>query len=91
MTIRDVVDANEDQGEDQHARESLRAVLTEPLSSVELRSALDGEPGFRPELHARWRPARPATGRRVPTPGCTIAAPGQPSAYPAARRPTVTH
>lgn len=62
MTIRDVVDANEDQ----HAQESLRAVLTEQLSSVELRSALDGEPGFRPELHARLASEFGLSGWTIP-------------------------
>ncbi len=66
MAIRDMVDASEDQSEDQHAPESLRAVLTEQLSSVELRSALDGEPGFRPELHARLASEFGLSGWTIP-------------------------
>ena len=50
MAIRDPVDV----GKDQHAQhDSLRAILTDQLSSAELRRALDGEPGYHPELHAR--------------------------------------
>ena len=50
MAIRDSVDVSEDRPAQQ---ESLRAILTDQLSSAELRSALDGEPGYHPELHAR--------------------------------------
>jgi len=50
MTIRDSVDVSEDQ----HAQQdTLRVILTERLSSAELRRALDSEPGYDPELHAR--------------------------------------
>jgi alkylation response protein AidB-like acyl-CoA dehydrogenase len=50
MAIRDAVDLSEDQ----HAQhDNLRAILTDMLSSAELRSALDSEPGYQPELHAR--------------------------------------
>lgn len=50
MAIREPVDVSEDQ----HAQQdTLRAILTDQLSSAELRSALDSEPGYRPELHAR--------------------------------------
>src|SRR5579863_9930178 len=49
MAIQDTVDLSEDQ----HAEhDTLRAFLTARLSSAELREALDGEPGYRPELHA---------------------------------------
>jgi alkylation response protein AidB-like acyl-CoA dehydrogenase len=50
MTIRDAVDLSEDQ---QAEHDTLRAVLTGQLSSAELRAALDGEPGYRPELHTQ--------------------------------------
>jgi alkylation response protein AidB-like acyl-CoA dehydrogenase len=50
MTIRDSVDVSEDQTAQQ---DMLRAILSEQLSSVDLRSSLDGEAGYRPELHAR--------------------------------------
>jgi alkylation response protein AidB-like acyl-CoA dehydrogenase len=50
MAIQDSVELSEDQ----HAEhDTLRAVLTGQLSSAELRTALDGEPGYRPELHAQ--------------------------------------
>jgi alkylation response protein AidB-like acyl-CoA dehydrogenase len=50
MAMRDSVELSEDQ----HAQhDALRAILTDQLSSVELRSALNGETGYRPELHAR--------------------------------------
>ena len=50
MAIRDSVDLSEDQPAQQ---DTLRAVLTDQLSSAELRTALDTEPGFDPDLHAR--------------------------------------
>jgi alkylation response protein AidB-like acyl-CoA dehydrogenase len=50
MGIRDPVDLSEDQ----HARhDTLRAILTGQLPGAELRRALDGEPGYPPDLHAR--------------------------------------
>jgi alkylation response protein AidB-like acyl-CoA dehydrogenase len=50
MTIRDTVDLSEDEPAE---HDTLRAVLTGQLSSAELRAALDGEPGYRPELHTQ--------------------------------------
>ena len=50
MAIRDSVDVSEDR----HAQhDTLRAILTDVVSSAELRSALDSKPGYHPELHAR--------------------------------------
>jgi alkylation response protein AidB-like acyl-CoA dehydrogenase len=50
MAIRDPVNLSEDQPAGQ---DTLRAILTEQLTPAELRDALDGEPGYPPELHAR--------------------------------------
>jgi alkylation response protein AidB-like acyl-CoA dehydrogenase len=50
MAIREPVDVSEDQPAQQ---DTLRAILTDQLSSAELRSALDSEPGYDPGLHAR--------------------------------------
>lgn len=50
MAILDSIDLSEDQ----HAlQDTLRAFLTGQLSSAELRSALDSDPGYSQELHAR--------------------------------------
>jgi alkylation response protein AidB-like acyl-CoA dehydrogenase len=50
MAIRDSVDLSESPPAQQ---DTLRAILTDQLSSAELRSALDSEPGYGPELHDR--------------------------------------
>jgi alkylation response protein AidB-like acyl-CoA dehydrogenase len=63
MAIRDSVDVSEDQ----HARQdTLRVILTDQLSSVDLRSALDGEAGYRPELHARLAGELGLSGWTIP-------------------------
>jgi len=50
MAIGDVIDLSEDQ----HAlQDTLRDFLTGQLSSAELRSVLDADPGYAQELHAR--------------------------------------
>ena len=63
MAIRDPVDF----GEDQHARhDSLRTILTDQLPGAELRSALDGEPGYAPDLHARLAGELGLSGWTIP-------------------------
>jgi alkylation response protein AidB-like acyl-CoA dehydrogenase len=63
MAIRDSVDLSEDQ----HARhDTLRAVLTDQLSSAELRAALDSEPGYHPDLHARLASVLGLSGWTIP-------------------------
>ena len=50
MAIRDVIDLSEEQ----HAlQDTLRGFLASQLSSAELRSVLDTDPGYGQELHAR--------------------------------------
>jgi alkylation response protein AidB-like acyl-CoA dehydrogenase len=63
MAIRDSVDVSEDQPAQQ---DSLRAILTDQLSSAELRSALDGEPGYDPDLHARLAAELGLAGWTIP-------------------------
>jgi alkylation response protein AidB-like acyl-CoA dehydrogenase len=63
MAIQDSVDLSEDE----HAQhDTLRAVLVGQLSSAELRSALDGEPGYRPELHAQLAGELGLSGWTIP-------------------------
>jgi alkylation response protein AidB-like acyl-CoA dehydrogenase len=63
MAMRDSVDLSEDQ----HARhDTLRAILTDQLSSAELRVALDGEPGYPPDLHARLASELSLSGWTIP-------------------------
>src|SRR6516164_6083615 len=63
MGIRDSVDLTEDQ----HAQlDTLRAVLTDQLSSAELRAALDSEPGYHPDLHARLAGVLGLSGWTIP-------------------------
>jgi alkylation response protein AidB-like acyl-CoA dehydrogenase len=63
MAIRDSVDLSEDQ----HAQhDTLRAFLTDQLSSAELRAALEGEPGYRPELHAELASQLGLSGWTIP-------------------------
>ena len=63
MAIRNQVDF----GEDQHARhDSLRTILTDQLPGAELRSALDGEPGYAPDLHARLAGELGLSGWTIP-------------------------
>jgi alkylation response protein AidB-like acyl-CoA dehydrogenase len=50
MAIRDSIDLSEDQ---YALQDTLRGFLTGQLSSAELRSALDNDPGYSQELHAR--------------------------------------
>jgi alkylation response protein AidB-like acyl-CoA dehydrogenase len=50
MTIRESVDVSEDEPAQQ---DMLRAMLSEQLSSVDLRTSLDGEAGYPAELHAK--------------------------------------
>ena len=63
MAIGDSVDL----GEDQHARQdTLRAILTGQPPGAELRSALDGEPGYLPGLHARLAGELGLSGWTIP-------------------------
>jgi alkylation response protein AidB-like acyl-CoA dehydrogenase len=63
MAMRDSVDLSDDQ----HARhDTLRAILTDQLSSAELRAALDGEPGYHPDLHARLAGELSLSGWTIP-------------------------
>src|ERR1700722_1416100 len=63
MAIPDSVDLSEEQ----HAQhDTLRAFLTDQLSSAELRGALDSEPGYRPELHARLAGQLGVSGWTIP-------------------------
>jgi alkylation response protein AidB-like acyl-CoA dehydrogenase len=63
MAIRDSVNLSEDQPAGQ---DTLRAILTEQLSPAELRDALDGEPGYPPELHARLADQLGLAGWTIP-------------------------
>jgi alkylation response protein AidB-like acyl-CoA dehydrogenase len=60
MTISDSVDLREDQ----HG--TLRAILTGQLSSADLHAAVDTEPGYPPELHARLAGELSLSGWTVP-------------------------
>ena len=63
MAIRDSTDL----GENQHAQhDTLRAVLTDQLSSAELRTALDSEPGYHLDLHARLADELSVSGWTIP-------------------------
>ena len=63
MAIRDSVDLSEDQ----HAQhDTLRAFLTDQLSSAKLRGALEGEPGYLPELHAELAGQLGLSGWTIP-------------------------
>src|ERR1700730_8257449 len=63
MAIRDSVDLSEDE----HAQhDTLRAFLTDQLSSAELRAALDGEPGYQPKLHAELAGQLGLSGWTIP-------------------------
>ena len=63
MAIRDPVDLSDDQ----HARhDTLRAILTDQLSSAELRAALDGGPGYHADLHARLASELSLSGWTIP-------------------------
>jgi alkylation response protein AidB-like acyl-CoA dehydrogenase len=63
MAIRDPVDLSEDQPA---RHDTLRAILTEQLSTAELHDALDGEPGYPPELHARLAGGLGLSGWTIP-------------------------
>src|SRR5271169_3851358 len=63
MTIRDSAGLSEDQ-HTQH--DTLHAFLTDQLSSAELRHALEGEPGYRPELHAQLAGELGLSGWTIP-------------------------
>ena len=63
MAIRDSVDLSEDQ---QAQPDTLRAFLTDQLSSAELHGALEGEPGYRPELHAELAGQLGLSGWTIP-------------------------
>jgi alkylation response protein AidB-like acyl-CoA dehydrogenase len=63
MTIRDSAGLSEDQ-DTRH--DALRAFLTDQLSSAELRNALEGEPGYRPELHAQLAGELGLSGWTIP-------------------------
>ena len=63
MAIPDSVDL----GEEQQAQDAtLRAFLTDRLSSAELRGALEGEPGYQPELHAELASQLNLSGWTIP-------------------------
>ena len=66
MAIRDSVDVSKDQPAQTAQQDTLRAILTDQLSSAELRSALDGEPGYHPELHARLAAELGLAGWTIP-------------------------
>ena len=66
MAIQDSVDVSEDQPAQPAQQDTLRAILTDQLSSAELRSALDGEPGYHPELHARLAAELGLAGWTIP-------------------------
>ena len=63
MAIRESVDVSDDQPAQQ---DTLRAILTNEFSSVDLRSALAGEAGYRPELHARLAGELGLSGWTIP-------------------------
>ena len=63
MTIRDSAGLSEDQ-DTRH--DTLRAFLTDQLSAAELRNALEGEPGYRPELHAELAGELGLSGWTIP-------------------------
>lgn len=63
MAIRDSVDLSEDQ---QAQHDTLHAFLTDQLSSAELRGALEGEPGYLPELHAELAGQLGLSGWTIP-------------------------
>ena len=63
MAIRESVDVSDDQPAQQ---DTLRAILTDEFSSVDLRSALAGEAGYRPELHARLAGELGLSGWTIP-------------------------
>ncbi|HJY66288.1 MAG TPA: acyl-CoA dehydrogenase family protein, partial [Streptosporangiaceae bacterium] len=63
MAIRDSVDLSEDE---QAQHDTLRAFLTDQLSSAELRAALESEPGYRPELHAELAGQLGLSGWTIP-------------------------
>jgi len=63
MTIRDSLARSEDQ----HAlQETLRGFLTDQLSSAALRSALETEAGYSPQLHSRLAGELGLTGLTIP-------------------------
>jgi alkylation response protein AidB-like acyl-CoA dehydrogenase len=63
MTIRDTLA----RGEDQHAlQDTLRGFLTDQLSSAALRSALETEAGYSPQLHSRLAGELGLTGLTIP-------------------------
>ena len=63
MAIRDPVDLSDDQ----HApHDPLRAILSDQLSSAELRTALDSEPGYHLDLHARLAGELSLAGWTIP-------------------------
>ena len=63
MAIRDSVDLSEDQ---QAQHDTLHAFLTDQLSSAGLRGALEGEPGYLPELHAELAGQLGLSGWTIP-------------------------
>ena len=63
MAIRDSVDLSEGQHTE---HDTLRTVLTDQLSSAELRTALDSEPGYHPGLHARLASELSLSGWTIP-------------------------
>jgi alkylation response protein AidB-like acyl-CoA dehydrogenase len=63
MAIRDSVELSEDE----HGRhDTLRAILTAQLPGAELRSGLDGERGYPPDLHARLAGELGLSGWTIP-------------------------
>src|ERR1700758_3830955 len=63
MAIQDSDHVSEHQPAQQ---DTLHAILTDQLSSAELRSALDGEPGYHPGLHARLAAELGLAGWTIP-------------------------
>ena len=63
MTIRDTVDVSEDQPAEQ---DILRGILSDQLSSVDLRNSVGGELGYGPELHAKLVSELSLSGWTIP-------------------------
>ena len=64
MAIRDSLALTEDQ---RALQDSVRGFLADKLSSGELHSALDSQPGYRPDVHARLTAELGLAGLTIPT------------------------
>ena len=63
MAIRDSLALSQDQ---RALQESVRVFLAEKVSPGEMHSALDGQPGYSPELHARLTSELGLAGLTIP-------------------------